>query len=139
VKTTLFVNYSESHVSGGEICAGQENYSWPSYETEYQSYDVESITLKNVSPYHEEIIHDLPDPKPNGLWVVVARYSDGGTFGSTSGYGSIEGVYDTRKEAQARADELEKGGSSRKGYTPWTGYFSDFEGVEIHLVPLVTE
>ena len=139
MKTSLFVNYSESHESGGEICAGQENDSWPSYETEYQSYSVDSITLKNVTPYHEEIVHDLPEPQPNGLWVVVARYSDGGTFGSTSGYGSVEGVFNTRAEADARVKEIESGGGSRKGYTPWNGYFSDLEGVEVHLVPLVTE
>lgn len=137
MKTTLFVNYSEEHLGGGEICEGQENDAWPSHEDVIQRFDVDNITLKNVTPYHEEVLFDLPEPTPVGLFVVVAHYYDGGTFGRTCGYGSIEGVFSTHEEAQARATDIEKGAPSIKGYTPWTGYFAGLERTEVVLAPLL--
>lgn len=137
MKTTLFVNYSETHLGGGEICAGQENDAWPSYEDVFQDFCVENITLKNVGPYHETIEYDLPEPTPVGLFVVVVRYYDGGTFGRTCGYGSIEGVFATHEEAQARAKDLENGGKSIHGYNRWDSYFAGLERTEVVLAAIV--
>lgn len=132
----VFVNYKERHEGGGEICAGEENDDWPSHETSYYSFETTDVTLVNTTPYHENLEIDLPEPMPMGLWTVVARYSDGDTFGSSSGHGSIEGVFLTEEEAKTRAKEIKDGGKSIRGYSPWTGYFSDLEGVDINLVPL---
>lgn len=135
--TTLFVNYSEEYLGGGEICAGQENDAWPSHEDTIQRFTVDNITLSNVTPYHETVEYDLTTPLPVGLFVVVAHYYDGGTFGRTCGYGSIEGVFATHEEAQARADAIDKGAPSVRGYTPWTGYFAGLERTEVVLAALL--
>jgi len=137
MKNKVFVNYSEWHIGGGEICAGQENDSWPSYEDNIRGFSVDSITLENVTPYHKELAVVLPEKLPVGLWVVVARYYDGGTFGSTSGYGSIEGVFETDVEAQEMEQKIRIGKAPGEGYKPWAGYFSGLEDVEVHLVALV--
>lgn len=130
--TTLFVNYKKDYVSGGAICEGQENDPYPQFEDTYYSFSVESITLKNVTPYHEEI--EYAGPIESALWVVVVRYSDGGTFGLSCGYGSIEGVYATQEEAEVRRKELREGGKSITGFNVWDGFFARLQDVEIHLV-----
>lgn len=135
--TTLFVNYSEEYLGGGEICEGQEDSAWPSHEDSLQVFTVENITLTNATPYHEEVEFDLPNPTPVGLFVVVAHYADGGTFGRTCGYGSIEGVYLTHEEAQARADAIVAGAPSIKGYTPWDGYFASLQETEVVLAAIL--
>lgn len=114
-KTLVFVNYREQHLHGGEICKGQENDAWPSFEDSYQSFDLLSITKENVSPYHEQFLLHIPKGT-KGLHVVVVRYRDGGTFSSTSGYGSIQGVFLTAEEARGLAKNIEDGGEDRERY-----------------------
>lgn len=132
----VFVNYKEEYVSGGEICEGQENDPWPSHEDTIYDFETVDVTLVNTNPYHETLEIELPSPLPQGLWTVVARYSDGDTFGSSVGHGSIEGVFLTEDEALARAQEIQNGGKSIYGYTRWDGYFAGLEGVDVKLVPL---
>lgn len=135
--TTLYVNYEEKYLGGGEQTYPYEEGLYVSHNDVLRSFGVISITLENTSPYHETIDYDLPNPPPNGLFVVVAHYYDGGTFGRTCGYGSIEGVFATHEEAAVRATKIDSGAPSIKGYTPWGGYFAGLERTEVVLVPIV--
>lgn len=129
---TLYVNYDEWHESGGGICSGDENSSWPSYEPSYNGFSLRAITLENTSPYHEEFKWE--GPVPDSAYVVVVRYYDGDTFSSTHGKGAIEAVVATEEEANQLAVEIRHGKHSRRGYTPWDGYFAGLEDVEVHHV-----
>lgn len=133
----IYVNYKDEYVSGGETVAGQEGEPWPSHEDTIYHFEPTNATLSNVSSYHEDLEVSLTEPLPNALWIVYVRYSTGNTFGRSLGHGSIEGAFVTHDEAKARATEIEKGGPSIKGYTPWDGYFERLESVEITAVPLL--
>lgn len=69
-----------------------------------------------------------PHPVLTGdkVWLVVARYYDGGTFGGTSGLWQIVEVAASAKDAQ----DISAGVARRPG--PWKGYFASLEDVEIH-------
>jgi len=138
-KTLIFVNYKETYLSGGEVCEGQENEAWPSYEDTEQAFDLIGISKENVTPYHQQFLVRIPKSTgqepwaQQGLWVVVVRYSDGGSFSSTNGYGFIEGVFVSKDEAETVAERLRKGGACRDGYNPWEGYFASLIGVEVEF------
>lgn len=132
--TTLYVNYTEKHISGGKALSEGR---WASRSDAFMEFNVIDITLKRKTAYHETFEMDLSNPLPNGLFVLVARYHDGNTFGRTYGYGSIEGVFTTHEEAQQRAKELESGTvASVHGYLRWKGYFSGLDGFDIEYAPL---
>lgn len=134
----LYVNYEENHVSGGEICEGQESHSYPDREDSYNSFKVVHVTYRNVGPYHEEF--EFEEPVPADLFAVVARYTDGDTFGCTHGYGSIEALVRTPEEARAVSKAIHDGSwNSPRGYRRWTGYFSGLESVDITLVRVLPE
>lgn len=140
MKTTLFVNYHEEFISGGEVCKGQENDSWPNYEDTIQRFVVDNISLERITPYNEQVVVDLPESFPACLFVAVVHYSDGGTFSRTIGYGSIEGVYATYDEAKQRIGDLEfKDAPSIHGYKRWEGYFSRLEDTEVVVANLITK
>ena len=132
--TELFINYEEGVESGGEICAGQENDAWPSYEDTFKWFSVKDITLKNTNPYHETF--QCEGQVPSHLYVVVVRYYDGNTFGRTCGYGHIEAVLKTKEEAEILEKRIWEDNDfiSYRGYNPWHGYFSGLEDVEVHKV-----
>ena len=94
IKHKIFISYSESR-EGGDVI-DPEN-SWPSYEPTY--IDV------SFNGYKSEHVNDFTSPWLDSfdvtdevfalvktgvdLHLVVARYSDGDTFGSTNGYWKI--------------------------------------------------
>jgi hypothetical protein len=130
VKGRIYLMYSE-YRSGGEVCAGQEGDSWPDYEDAHievtfhylfrnprngvfcDSYEIDPKLLKN-----------------DELYLAVAYYYDGNTFGRTYGYWSVQGVFATSKEAEEKlAQDISDGESAAakhnyKDYKPWNGYFS---------------
>lgn len=61
------------------------------------------------------------------LWLSVIRYSDGDTFGTTSGYWTIVGLSNSSAEAQ---EKIKLALSSKDGYKPWVGYFSNYDDAE---------
>lgn len=64
------------------------------------------------------------------IWLIVARYSDGDTFGSSSGEWSIEGVASTLEEA-SEFRRLNRWQIEKKH----DNYFGKLEEVELVLVP----
>lgn len=150
----VWVNWEYTCVTGGGICEGQEDDSYPSRETEYKDHEVHGVYSEDAkdgrgwSCYNESIDVEF-DPTPGeNVWLVVVTYGDGDTFGSSSGNVCVVGCYNEEAHADSiasdiRADDRDADRDYRRslkksrkerftGYKAWTGYFNSLEGVEVH-------
>jgi hypothetical protein len=154
----VWVNWEYTHCSGGEICEGQEDDSYPSRETEYKNHEVHGVHSKDAkdgrgwSCYNESIDVEFEPVTGTEVFLVVVTYSDGDTFGSSSGNVSVVGCYEEEAQADSiasdiRADDMDADREYRRnikrskkerftGYKAWTGYFNGLEGVEVHRLRL---
>lgn len=75
------------------------------------------------------------------VYLVIVRYRDGGTFGSTTGNWHIQKAFTNPEDAKALASSIRNGSYEKEmnrkhgqynHYMPWVGHFSRLEGVEIH-------
>lgn len=141
----LYLTYAESR-TGGEICAGQENDPWPSHETEFLEVNFSQV-LTRSQPVSRFFYHSEEVSKEvwtaDRVWMVVVRYTDGGTFGQSSGYWEIQGLFcdEERARAWARVINLDNqayihfGGRKKSvfpGHQAWKGYFAHLDDVEVH-------
>lgn len=127
----LVLHYKEN-VSGGEICEGQENSDWPDHEDSYVEFEllfISNINSNNYSGQYDIIYCDFNHSDIDKVYLVVVRYTDGDTFGTTRGNWYIESACKTEEEALKIGESIEDG--SYKGYKPWEGFFSGFESVEV--------
>jgi hypothetical protein len=136
----LWFRYHETR-SGGEVCEGQENDSWPSYEYEY--IDFLPVGLYKDHPDYT-FCHGLMNDEVNGefergddAYIVIARYSDGDTFTHTNGYWVIIGVYKTADEAHDVSESINRREYDGMRHLPWHGYFSSFENVDTHYMKVL--
>jgi hypothetical protein len=85
----------------------------------------------------EEIEVGFDPAKVDEVYLVVVRYRDGGTFGST-GYWKLIGPYLTSKEAYGVEDAINKDayGDPKKEYMPWRGYFASLTSVGVEIFRL---
>lgn len=65
------------------------------------------------------------------VYLVVARYFDGDSFGTYAGKFQFYSIRETQEEALADRLECEGPGPHR-----WDGYFCGLENVEVHLMLL---
>ena len=145
---TLWVLWSETE-SGGEICEGQENDSWPSYEDTVKDAYFKGVYIGAVPPSSnawQEKSESVTVPKAafeaeprTQVYAAIARYRDGGTFSSTSGYVYVGGVYGSYERAAEKVQELEasRGGYDGDLYIPWGGYFSSLESVSVETLQIL--
>ena len=70
-------------------------------------------------------IYSLPQ-----VYVVIVRYSDGGTCGTTYGHWAIAGVRGDAEEATFFAKSVREGTSGH--HRVWDGYFAAWEDIEIY-------
>lgn len=142
---TLWVLWSETS-SGGEVCEGQENDSWPSYEPTYIDAHLKGVYIGDVPPgghRWSEKSESFTIPKTafeaeprTQVYAVIARYSDGNTFGSSYGHVWVGGVYGSYERAAEKVKELEacdKGDYS----VPWTGYFNSLESLGVETLHII--
>lgn len=127
----LYEAVVEERHSPGVVCYGQEDDAWPNYEDGHFSYKV--VGFRRLLD-GSRALRQWELPEGDVFWVTVVRYSDGGTFGQTLGYGALEGVFSSKKEADDRAEEIRNGGKSIEGWTAWDGYFARLERVEVYPV-----
>lgn len=129
-KFKVYLLYEES-THGGEVCEGDENSNWPSYEDEYNEFYPKGLRLKPPE-WSETIEVDFDPSGLDHLYVVVVRYSSGSTFGSTYGHWYIEGAYKAYDKAKKIEMAISKGtGKYDRAYMPWEGYFESLEGVTV--------
>lgn len=143
----------EEYREGGQVCEGQENDAWPSYEDEFINFTpLKVFSTQPTNCYTEEFDISFKYKPGDTIYLVIPRYFSGGTFGRTCGYWKIYGAFKTRKAAEKLQKELEEENKSyiddkwqrRKGkatlknfeYREWHGYFEGLENVEIHEMRL---
>jgi len=119
----------EEKTTGGGICKGQEHQLWPDYEPLYYEVALLSLhrpDLKQLSWNCETVYAQFNPTKAKRAHLVVVKYQDGDTFGTSHGNVYIEGAYRTKKEADRIAksieDDIYKG-----GYKAWSRYFKSLE------------
>ncbi len=110
----------------------------------YYDFELNGVFLHDVqtSSYVDEM--EIEEPIPDHIFIVVERYTDGDTFGTSFGHGSIEGACHTIEEAQEikaaiERDEKVHDGTFKSwhGSNVWQGYFNDLESVEIISTPIL--
>lgn len=113
-----------------------EDGRWSGFREESKDYSITGVsTVQPQSYYYEQVVLHTDNELPNHVYVVLVRYSDGGTFCHTSGNGHIEGVYDSFEEADAVAESIKN--NKYKGYCPWDGHFNRLEGVSVETEKVV--
>lgn len=150
------VNFLYDEISsGGEICKGDEGSSWPSYEPEYIELVPCAVTM-DTGEYPLKggrVFIDFEPIVGERIYITVARYTTGCTFGIIYGRVAILGGYKTKEEAldaatnKEYANELQEQyitANNREDFTleytekpsinyhPWVGYFERFESCEIY-------
>ncbi len=133
----IYIAYRQKY-SGGEICEGQENDSWPSHEDTVIDLSLRfaSLEVPSGTPHFDiETIEADADLSDGCVYAVLVRYYDGDTFGRTCGYHCFRGVYASSGEAGAKKREIENLVAANIGRrydgNPWSGYFAGFEGVTV--------
>ena len=117
----------------------------------YDNYSRESISIE-VEPFAylkrescqefwtEEVEIPFKPVVGKKVYMVLPRYSSGGTFGTTSGYHQIYGIYSTAELANdverflhCEYAAYQTSGSFAPGaHRSWMGYFESLEDIEIH-------
>lgn len=130
---TLYIKYNQTSY-GGQICEGEEDDSWPNYETAYYEYSYEyatKTTPTNTLSYSTYKSLGVPQEVFSGdkIYLAIVVYGDGNTFGNSSGHHEIIGGFSTRKEAEELLSHVTKDGYDNRngGFFPWNGYFNSLE------------
>ena len=89
----------------------------------------------------EELKPDFDISNLRKVWLVIVRYTDGGTFGTTSGNWVVKGVF--KSSDLAKASALAKSikddtyvPAEKYGYMEWKGFFNKLDDVELHHMEL---
>lgn len=127
----------DSETWGGAVCKGDEGSDWPNHEPTNTSFTPKGLRLK-APGWSETIKVDFDPSRSKHLYVVIVRYSSGGTFGTTHGNWHIQGAY----KSYVKAEKVEIAISNSKGkyaegnYNPWQGYFESLEKVTIERLDI---
>lgn len=117
----------------GEICEEDIGQAWACYEDENIDFSIYSVTTRPSEDWNKEVVTINGQVKSGDeVYIVVARYFDGGTFGRTCGYFSFQFATKSYEKAEAFQESINRGDSPE--YKPWVGYFSGLEDVEIWRV-----
>ena len=143
--TRLWVAYRQ-HRSGGDVCAGDEDSAWPSYEDTFIETSFRGVYVGEDRPAEitwQDDAESFEVPKAgfekvarDKVYVVVARYGDGDTFSHSNGnihIGGVFGTYDAAKREIEALKSKEKGDYS----VPWNGYFNSLDTLEVEILPIL--
>ena len=136
----LYLTYSTTETIVESEHDEPGEYGWSQSERNFTPHHLtRTKPTTHYEWYQIEVADDLL--KKDHLWMVVVRYTDGCTFGSTSGYFKIidcvvDRTYADELERQIRAGEYETyytwNGKEQKALNEWEGYFASLDDVEIH-------
>jgi len=139
----LYLIFSETHTQGSNHSPG-DGSPYSGYRDSHCNVQFESILSQMPhSSVHLEV--DFSPVPGMDVYLVVPRYSTGGTFGGETGRWEVHKICLTEEAARAtkqaiykeydvyKADKLNPS-RRRKDYEsrPWMGYFERLETVEIH-------
>ena len=127
----FYLKYKESR-SGGES-ESSEPYSCRS--PEYIEVTFQSLSREkgdDFFPYTVEVDEDTYGH--DTVFLVVVRYQDGDSFGSSHGNWMVWRTVSSEEEALKIQASIKDGSldKDKTTYRPWTGYFNNLEDVEIH-------
>ncbi len=151
-KENLYIYYEEECVSSHSDYGHDGDYTGSTEES--FNYKITGVSLKpKASAYYETYENEFNLKKGDVGYLIVVRYSTGGTFSSSSGKGHIEKMCQTAEKANQiknliLADDkhyrnnrhgagielkapIYCNENSYKGYKCWQGYFERLEDVEI--------
>lgn len=134
-ESRLYLAYHENR-TGGEICEGQENESWPSHESSHTEVIFERLCRNQPC---DRMFYDSFEVDPaliphSELFLAVVRYSSGDTFGNSEGNWHTAGVFKTRKEAAKHLEHITS--DKYTGCKPWEGYFESLEGTTVERLQI---
>lgn len=143
--TRVHVVYSQRSY-GGEP---ESDDRWSSRTDEHHETSFKHILIGDTHtssyPYDYESIEvdrKLLLKDPEVLHVLVVYYSDGDTFGHSSGNIHVHAAYETYDKAWKAGQALEKNDKSEKHkdmFLPWNSYFAGFESFDVHTLRVVRE
>jgi len=141
-KYEIHLNYNSSEDGGNTI---EPDDPWSSRTDRHRYFYPKTLFINrdDVPTWQSERIEiDFKPEKGTDVFLVVVRYTDGDTFGTSYGNWHIECVFQKRKEAKELKEKIEKEekeyeDNGRKWskddvYRPWRGYFERMEYVEIY-------
>jgi hypothetical protein len=132
VTNKLYYTYTE-HSTGGEVLSDER---WSSRAPTYITWQLKDVFTKEPkhTPYYDEITVKGVDDIKNVeyFYFVIARYSDGDTFGQSEGHCTVVNVLTDGEEAYALAQRVNEGKDTEKDFAPqcykcWNGYFQSLE------------
>lgn len=141
----LYFVYQEES-SGGEICEGQEDDDWPSYETTYSTINDLRLHSKTMNHYgnnsrfwsgYDQVPYDGNPLEDKLAYIVYVVYSSGGTFGSSSGNIKAIKAFKNKEDALKIMQDIKNGGDGGLGYKPWEGFFESLERIEMDYLPII--
>ncbi len=125
----LYLVY-ESSSEGGE-CESDEPYS--SRTPTYKTVRFTSVLREKMGFFGHDF--EVTEEVYNGsqVFLVVVRYQDGDSFGTSHGNWEMWQAVGSAEEALKIKQDILSGALTKKGhYLPWEGYFCRLEDVEIH-------
>lgn len=135
--TTLYLVLTTDY-RGGELEEGEE-LPYGCREPEYIEHEFLGLSLSSdVREECTELTHDLETIEPGEvLYVGIARYYSGDSFGTTYGYYEVFGVSRNSEELEEECSVINSG-TSNKHYSWVNDYFGGLEHAEVHTF-VVTE
>tara|TARA_Y100000034_G_scaffold135253_1_gene206424 strand:+ start:1686 stop:2126 length:441 start_codon:yes stop_codon:yes gene_type:complete len=123
-KVSLYFDIAE-RTSGGEPLSDEQ---WSDRAPQHTEIQVKSASFTRNEGFwvNESFLVDPDLQKADKLYLVIVRYQDGDTFGTSYGNHQIVACYDTYDAAWA-CDP-----NKVAEYRSWDGYFSRWEGKEIY-------
>lgn len=152
VECSLFVDFDTSAHQGMNHVDSTPGESYSGFDHNVIELTVNRLCRKTPEPFGEELVVSEKVYESEEAYLVVVRYTTGGTFGQSEGEYRFIGVFKTRKEATALSKEIQKAyddykrnNSGKYSFVPetenpnykeiycsWHGYFEHLDRIEIH-------
>lgn len=136
----LYLTYKENVTGGERLTEEQFSDREPAYtKVTFLGLFREPPKSKTFfpDPSVKEIEVSEDTGKASMVYLVIVRYRDGDTFGTSHGNWEVFRATEIEKEALSIKTDIESGAMEKRAekegrYLPWTGYFNSLEGVEVH-------
>ena len=135
-KNEIYLTYNEDRKGGQSL----SDEPWSDREDEKIEFSVEEVfaSIDNLNWVETiEVGFNPTDFIDKDIFVIVVRYSTGGTFGNTDGAWHVEGAYTKIEEANKIVKSIEDDTYCR--YKPWSGYFERLSDIEVHKITLLKD